>query len=128
MIVNGGKTFLLDLQETGLASCYWALFTSNTTITSATVRTDLTEAGWTSYARQPVSSYGASAIVGGRASVVPTFPVFSNGSGSPVTFYVWGLVTLSSGGVLVAAENIGATSIAAGGSFALAPTFTDTQE
>ncbi len=119
-LVNGGKTALLDAQASTVAGYYWALFTSNTTITDATVLSDLTEAAWTGYARQLVGSLNVSAISGGRAVATPVAnPTFSNGSGGSQTFYVWGLVSASMSGVLLAADNLGVSTIPGGGTFTL---------
>jgi hypothetical protein len=129
MIVDTGKTKLLDLQDAGLAAYKWRLFTNNFTITNATLLTDLTAAAWSGYADVTVGSVPPSTIVGTRASTVPlTPPVFSNLSLTSQTFYGWCLFDPSGAGTLIAAVNIGITTIPAGGTFALTPTITDTQE
>lgn len=128
MIVNDGKLALLGYQLDALELCEWRLFTDNETITSATVLSDLTEAAWTGYMAVVVGTLNSPAIVGGRASTTPaSAPVFTNGSGSGVTFYGWMLVDTSLS-KLIAATNLGATTIPAGQSVALTPTITDTQE
>jgi hypothetical protein len=129
MIVDTGAIKLLDSQASYLAGLAWALFTSNTTITNATVWTDLTEAAWTGYSRATVGTMGGSSIVGGRAQAAPvTQPVFNNGSGSPQTFFGWALIDPASGPTLIAATNIGSTVIPAGLNYALNAAITDVQQ
>jgi hypothetical protein len=129
MIVDTGALALLTAQATYLASLAWALFTSNTTITTATVWGDLTEAGWAGYARQTVSTMGTATIVGGRAQASPiSQPVFGNTSGSPQTFFGWALIDTTTGPTLIAAVNLGSTTIPAGLNYSLNAAITDKQE
>lgn len=120
MYVNTGKLRVAEALESYHEGLYWALFTSNTTISAATVLADLTEAAWTGYARVQVGELGAAAIVAGKAQKVPDdVPVFENGSGAPVSYYCWGLIDTSGTPALVAAANVGETEIAAGAQEAL---------
>lgn len=128
MIVDTGKLKLLGYQFTDLASCAWALFTDNETISAASVWADLTEAAFTGYARVTVGTLNTPTIVSTRASTTPTVqPVFNNGSGGSVNVYGWALIE-TAGPTLIAAENFGLTTIPAGQSLALQGTITDTQE
>jgi len=129
MIVDLGKVELQNAQLTVLSSYWFGLFTNNWTVSSGTILSDLTEAGWTGYSRQSGGSWTSAMLVGPMAqSRAGTLPIFSNTSGGSVTFYGWFMVTLSSGGILVAAENIGSTTIPDGDVYVLAPAITDTQE
>lgn len=128
MIVDTGKTRLLDSQNTYLSSLSWALFTNNFTIANTTVWTDLVEAAWAGYGRAPATGWTAATIVGTRAQVRDTtIPVFANTSGGAQTFYGWALID-TAGPYLIAAENIGGTTIPDADIYALAPAITDTQE
>lgn len=129
MIVNTGAIKLLDGQASYLAGLAWALVTSNTTITTATVWTDLTEASWTGYSRATVGTMGGASIVGGRAQAAPVVqPIFNNSSGSAQTFFCWALIDPASGPTLIAAVNIGSTTIPDGLNYALNAAITDVQE
>lgn len=125
MIVNDGKLKLLDSQATYLSGLVWGLFTNNVTILATTTFAALTEAAWTGYARATVGAVGASSIVSGKATAQPTSqPSFGNGSGSTQTFFGWFLYDASAG-KLIAAVNLGSTTLANGGTFPLATVFTD---
>jgi hypothetical protein len=127
MIVDTGKTKLLSFQLDELAGCKWALFTSNTTIAQGTVVGDLTEAAWGGYVRVTAGTFNTPTLVSHVAVTTPTSnPVFVNTSGGTVTFYGWMLLD-SAGTTLIAAVNLGATTIPNGGSFPLAPSVTDNQ-
>jgi len=127
MIVNSGKTKLLDAQNTYWAGVLWALFTNNVAVSSVTVWTDLVEAAWSGYARVAVGSLLPSVIVSGKASAQPVAqPAFGNSSGSTQNFYGWALVD-PSGPTLIAAVNVGATSIITGSTFPISAVFTDDQ-
>lgn len=128
MIVNEGILQLLDEQDTYLSSLVFGLFVSNTTISATTVIGDLTLASWSGYSNAAVGSLYPSTIVGPRAQTSPVSqPVFTNGSGSPVTFYGWFLYDPTAS-KLVAAVNLGLRTIPAGETYALVATFTDRQE
>jgi hemolysin-activating ACP:hemolysin acyltransferase len=115
VIVNTGKVKLQEAQQTYVESLYWALFTNDVEIEDETVWGDLTEAAWTGYARVPVGDLSAAAIVAGKSQQVPdAVPVFTNGSGSPVTFYGWALIDTTSTPVIVAAKEVTPVEIAAG--------------
>jgi hypothetical protein len=125
MIVNDGKLKLLDTQATYLAGLVWGLFTSNTTISATTAWAALTEAAWSGYARVTVGTVGASTIVAGKAVSQPTAqPSFGNSSGSTQTFFGWFLYDPSAS-KLIAAVNLGSTTIANGATFPLSTAFTD---
>lgn len=129
MIVNTGAIKLLDSQASYLAGLSWALFTNNPTITNATVWADLTEASWTGYARVTVGTMGAAAIVSGRAQAAPVAqPSFTNTSGSAQSFFGWALIDAAAGPVLIAALNIGNTTLPDGLTYALNAAITDVQE
>jgi hypothetical protein len=84
------------------------LFTDNETIADTTVYSDLTVAAWTGYAAVNIGTMGAAAIVGVQAKTTAnTAPVFTNGSGSPVTFYGWAIVNSLGSPVLLEATNVG---------------------
>lgn len=128
MIVDAGKLTLLGMQVTALQTCSVGLFSSNTTITSATVLADLTESAFTSYARQTVSTLTSPAIVSTRAQVTPvTLPTFHNGSGSGANIYGW-FFTNVAGTEIISATNIGLTVIPAGQDLAIQLRITNTEE
>jgi hypothetical protein len=125
MIVNDGKLKLLDSQDTYLAGLKWGLFATNVTILATTVFGDLTEAAWTGYARVTVGTVPASTIVAGKATTQPnTQPSFGNSSGSTQTFFGWFLLDATAT-KLVAAVNLGSTTLASGATYPLAAVFTD---
>jgi len=124
MIVNTGAIALLNAQNAFLTSLIWGLFTNNFTITLTTVKTDLTAAAWTGYAVVSSLTFSTPVIVASKAVSYGTpNPMFGNSSGSSQTFYGWYCYT--SGGDLVAAVNIGITSLANGGTYVLTPTLSD---
>jgi hypothetical protein len=124
MIVNNGKTLLLTQELTYLSGLYWGLFTNNATITDTTTWSALTEAAWTGYARVAVGTCQTPTIVANKAVTQPnSYPSFGNTSGSTQTFYGWFLYDATAG-ELVAAVNIGSTSIANGATYPLVPTLT----
>jgi len=126
-IVNTGKLALLGSELPYLATCYWGLFTSNTVIGDATVLASLTEAAWTGYARQLVGPLNTPTLVSNVATSTPAAnPSFSNTSGVTQSFYGWFLVD-PTGLILLAAVNLGATSLPTGATFPLAPSVTDNQ-
>ena len=127
MIVNTGKTRLLNAQITYLNGLYFGLFTSNTTISDSTTWSSLTEASWSGYARVAANNWGTPTLVTNTAqSLSAVTPLFTNSTGSSVTFFGWFLIDTSSGGpYLIAAVNMGSTSIPAGQSFGFAPGITD---
>lgn len=128
MIVNDGRVLLQESQRSYLATLYWGLFISNTTIAAGTVFADLTEAAWTGYSRVLAGTFAAATLVGTRGQTVPvSVPIFLNSSGGTETFYGWFLYD-NAASKLVAAVNIGSTSIVDGGMFALAAAVSDTQE
>lgn len=128
MITDEGAIQLLNYQLSSLANCHFALFTNNATISNATVKADLTLAAWSGYADVVCGSLNTPTTVGGRASTSPVVqPVFSNGSGGAVTFYGWCLYDNATG-KLIAAQNVGATTIPAGTGYALTATLTDKEE
>lgn len=128
MIVDGGASALLNAQLSLLDSFLWGLFTSNTTITESTVLTDLTEAAWTGYSRQSATGWGSITLMPPRQVAVPSSnPTFSNTSGSAQSFYGWFVVD-SGGTVLIAATNIGLTSIADGTTLQLGAACSDRDE
>lgn len=127
MLVDDGVIQLLNAQITYIGGLYYGLFTTNLTIAHNTVLSTVTavEAAWTGYARQQVSSWPTPTIVSGVASMAGnTLLTFNNTSGSTQTFYGWFAVDTSSG-KLIAALNIGATTIPNGGTYSFAPTWTD---
>jgi hypothetical protein len=127
MIVDTGKKALLDLQATGLSVYKWRLFTNNFTIAAGTTVGSLTEAAWTGYNPAVVGTVNAATTSGGVATSTPaTNPTFSNTSGSSQTFFGW-FLTDATGATLIAAVNLGSQTIANGGTFPLAPSFTDNQ-
>jgi hypothetical protein len=132
MIVDEGKIPLLNAQGGYLSTVgQWLLFTSNVTIVPSTTYSAVTggnEASWGGYARVSITSLPTPTVPtpGGPAVSTPTpSPVFTNTSGSTVTFYGWALV--DSGGILLAALNIGLQTLPNGQSFVLLPNITDTQ-
>jgi hypothetical protein len=129
VIVNTGLKALLTAQLSYLSNLTWQLFTSDTTITRATVLTDLgSVASWTGYADVPAGGWGTVNIVDPRAVSVDTvLPTFDNSSGSGQTFYVVALVDVINS-TLVWAQNLGATVIADGGSYVFTGQITDKQE
>lgn len=125
MIVNDGKVQLLNAQLSYLSGLVWGLFTSNTTITDTTTFSSLTEAAWTGYSRVTAGTWQTPTIVSNKATSQPnTYPSFGNTSGSNQTFYGWFLYD-SSAGKLIAAVNLGSTTLASGGTFPLPPVITD---
>lgn len=128
MIVNNGKLKLLTAQLTYLAGLKWGLFTNNQTIIASTTFANLTEATWAGYAQVTAGTWGAAALVAGKAVTQPSaFPSFGNTSGSSQSFYGWFLLDPADTS-LVAAVNVGLTSIAAGGNYPLVPSVTDDQQ
>jgi len=127
MIVDEGKKVLLDFQLSSLGLCYWALFTSNTTISNTTVYGDLAISADTGLTPQASSSWGTSAVISHVAVSLPTTnPVWVNGSGSSKTIYGWALLN-SSQNKIIAAVNVGSTSIANGASYSISASITDNQ-
>jgi hypothetical protein len=125
MIVNDGKLQLLTSEYTYLSGLVWGLFTNNATIAPTTTFSALTEAGWAGYARVPVGTLQAAAISSNKAVTQPNVqPTFGNSSGSTQTFFGWFLYDPVAG-KLIAAANIGSTSLASGASFPLATVLTD---
>ena len=128
MIVNGGKVILQQQQLAYLATCYWKLFTSNTTISATTTWSDLTEAAFTGYTPFLAGAWTTAALVGGKGKSTPsTLPTFLNSSGAGQTVYGWALVD-PAGTSLVAAYNFGAATIPDLGLLGLNPSITDDQE
>lgn len=124
MIVNTGAIELLNSQNSFLAGLLWGLFTNNFTIALGTVRADLTIASWTGYASVSSLTWSVPTIVASRAVNYGTpNPSFGNSSGSSQNFYGWFCYT--SGGILVAAVNLGLTVLANGGTYTLTPTLSD---
>jgi hypothetical protein len=118
-IPDEGKIQLLESQYTFLQACKWGLFTTDLTITTATVWADIVEATWTGYARVTVGTLNAAAIVGTRASTNPAVaPTFSNGDVSNKTYYGWFMVN-AAGTKLVDAVNLGLQTLLAGGVVAM---------
>jgi len=127
VIVNDGKLQLLGFEIPSLETCYWGLFVNNWTVTSATVLADLTEAAWTGYAQVLVGTLAAPSLVSNVAVTTPvTNPTFVNSSGVSQGFYGWFLVDPSQS-ILIAAVNLGSSTIPNGGIFPLAPSITDNQ-
>ncbi len=127
MIVNDGKLLLLDSQRTYLAGLYWGLFTNNFTIANATVLANLTAAAWTGYAAVLAGTFGAPTLVSNVAVTVPSAqPIFTNTSGSSQTFYGWYLYDTAAT-KLVAAVNVGLTTLPNGASYPLSASITDNQ-
>jgi hypothetical protein len=127
LIVNDGKLQLLGFEIPDLETCLWGLFTNNFTIAPTTVLADLVEAAWTGYARATVGTLAAPSLVSNVAVTTPgTNPTFTNTSGVAQGFFGWFLVD-PTGLILMAAVNLGSTTIPDGGIFPLAPTITDNQ-
>lgn len=126
-IVNDGKLKLLAAQISYLNTLYFGLFTNNVTPIDGTAWSALTEAGWSGYARVAANNWGTPAIVSNAAQSLSAInPLFSNTTGSSQTFYGWFLIDASGGTpVLIAASNIGLTTIPAGQSYGFAPGITD---
>jgi hypothetical protein len=125
VIVNDGKLKLLDSQASYLAGLAWGLFTNNVTILSTTTFAALTEAAWTGYARVTVGTMSASTIVAGKAAAQPVSqPSFGNTSGSTQTFFGWFLYDASNN-KLVAAVNLGSTTLSSGATYPLSAVITD---
>ena len=126
MIVDTGKLKLLVAQAAAFAGWKWRLFQSNTTITSATVLTDLTTAAFTGYADVTIGTMSTPVLQSGRAIFYPTTqPVWTNTGGTTATVYGWACVDTVNG-VLISAFNTGSLSIPAGQSLTLNPAVTDT--
>lgn len=127
-IPNVGALRLLTEQYSYLAGLKVCLISSNTAESTSRVWSDLTEASFSGYSRVTLGSLNTAAIVGGRASTTPVSnPVFTNGSGAPVTIYGVALLD-DSDDTLIDFTNIGTTTIPAGGTFSPPPTLTDKQE
>lgn len=125
MIVNDGKLKLLTQQLTYIAGLSWGLFTNNQTISDTTVLGDLTAAAWTGYAAVTVGTMAAATIVANKAVSLPNAsPAFGNSSGSTQTFYGWYLYD-SGASKLIAAQNIGSTTISNGATYPLSAAFSD---
>ena len=129
MIVDTGKVPLLASQISYFGTLSWVLFDSNTTITAATTFGALSFAGWSGYVAVVASPWSTPVVPtpGGPAVTnQTTLPIFTNTSGSTVTFYGFALVDLAAS-ILIAAVNLGLQSIPNGGNYVLAPAITDDQ-
>jgi hypothetical protein len=124
MIVNTGLITLLNSQVTYLNGLTWGLFTNNFTIAAGTVLANLTAGAWAGYAAVSGLTWSVPTIIAGKAvnSASPN-PTFGNSSGSTVTFYGW--YCYDGASQLVAAVNIGATTLANGANYVLTPTLSD---
>jgi hypothetical protein len=128
MIVDGGSIALLNAQLGYLAGCIWALFTNNVPDGRTNTLAMYTEAAWAGYARVMVGALGAPILVAPRAQSQPvTQPVFSNTSGAPQTFFGWMLLDPTATSLL-AAVNLGPTTLPNGATFNINQTFTDKNE
>jgi hypothetical protein len=128
MIVNSGKLKLLTQELTYLSGLVWGLFTNNITILNTNVWTDLVEASWAGYARVTAGTWGTPTLVGGKAVTQPnTFPSFTNSSGVNQQFYGWFLLD-SATNTLIAAVNVGVTTLINGGNYPLVPSKTLDQQ
>lgn len=124
MIVNGGKLANVNSLRASLATTYMILFTNNLAIVATTVYGSLTVAAWTGYAAVLISTMGAAAISGVYAlSVAATAPVFTNGSGSSVTYYGWATVDSLGSPTLLEATNLGLQTLLAGASVSFPYTY-----
>lgn len=114
MIPNQGALELLYQLLVDNSGATFQLFTNNETIDANTVLADLTLAAWSGYSGVGLGTFSTPSIVSGKATAsAVSNPNFVNSSGSPVDFYGWCIVD---GGAskLLAAENIGLTTIPAG--------------
>jgi hypothetical protein len=128
VIVNTGKIKLLNQKLAYLAGLSWGLFTNNVTILNTTLWTGLTEATWGGYARVVAGTWGAPSIVSGKAVSQPNaFPSFGNTSGINQQFFGWFLLD-SADNTLVAAVNVGVTTLLPGGNYPLVPSMTEDQQ
>ena len=123
MIVNQGLVTKLNSERTYLATLIWHLFTNNHTVAASDTTGSYTEAAWTGYASVTSLTWGVPTIVGAVAlSTGSPNPSFGNSSGSSQTFYGW--YATDPGGQLVAAVNIGLTTITNGGAYVITPSTT----
>ena len=128
MIVNDGKLYLLELQVPDLETCFFGLFTNNFTITLSTSLSDLTEAAWSGYVQVLIGTLVGPTLSSDRAVVTPVTPIaFTNTSGSPVNFYGWFMVDAAQTR-LIAAVNVGVTTIPDGMVFNLNARVSNTNE
>lgn len=127
MIVNTGKLQLLDAQRPFLGFCYWGLFTNNLAIAAGTILANLTPAAWAGYVLVNGITWSVPAIVAAKA-VTSGSPnvIFGNSSGALQSFYGWYVIDVSQT-YLIAAVNIGLTTIANGANYVLTPTVSDDQ-
>lgn len=128
MIVNDGLVLLEDVQLAFMATLEFGLFTTDVTITDATVAADVTatEAAWAGYARTTATSWPTPTITGSTASSQNGALLnFGNTSGSNQTFFGWFAIDPASGD-LVAADNTGAIIIPSSGVYSFASVLTDT--
>lgn len=126
MIVNSGSLLLLTSQLPYLATLKMRLFTSNTTPSLTDTLATYTAAAWSSYADVVLGTMAAATLVGGKAQTAPNVPpVFTNTSGSPVTYYGWLLFDPSGTPTLIGAVYQGLQTLANGQSISEAGIITD---
>lgn len=116
------------LQEITGFDKYYRLFTNNVTPSRTTVVADLTEAAWTGYAAQILTSGNWTLFgVAGHVGTIQAAPqAFLNSSGAPVNAYGY-FVTDSTGTILFAAARFDSAPItkADGDYFTVLPIFGD---
>lgn len=126
MIVNNGRLAFLDAQSAFNAALQLGLFDDDIPDDAANTLASYTESSFAGYARVTLGAVTAAALVGGRGQVTPvTMPVFTNAEAFDVVVYGWFLYDTTSGDI-VAAHNVGATTIPAGLSLAVPLGITDT--
>jgi hypothetical protein len=105
------------------------LFTNNYTITDASLFSNLTEAGWTSYARITLTSgnWVSLGVAGGIGTIAYPTCTFTNGSVAAVTTYGYFILDPTSTYLLAAGNFAGApiTLAASGGTYSFIPTWAD---
>jgi hypothetical protein len=123
---DAGLIFML--QQIVASNLHLHIFTNNVTPSDSTTLGGLTEAAWTGYALETLSSgsfvsLGVGAHVGTLAYPTVTF---TNGSGSPVSAYGF-YITDTANAILVSCGLFDAApvSIAAGGTYSFIPTISD---
>lgn len=123
MLVDPGSA----ITGTFLNTLKMRLFKSNTTITSATVLSDLTEADFTGYAAQNLSGFPAASVVGSSGSSTGDAKTFTVGSSPSTTNSIYGYYITDSGNTkLYGAQRDPGAPISmtlAGQTYTITPTF-----
>lgn len=131
MIVYDGRLLLLQSQIAYLETLEFGLYTNDLAPVPATEWADIVEAAWGGYARAGPLTWSVPVIVANRAQSIPTaLPSFTNTSGAPQTFYGWFVVDPAIPKLVLAVRSAdpGPVSLPNGGTYALSPGWTDTQE